>query len=279
MRVLVTGGGGFLGTAIAAALTARGAEVRSFSRASHPHLAASGIEHVRGDIADPGAVRAAAAGCEVVFHTAAVAGIWGRYRDYHRVNVVGTENVLAACRAQDIGKLIYTSTPSVVYSGGNQEGIDERTPYPRSHLAHYGQTKAVAERLVLDANGPGLSTVALRPHLIWGPGDPHLLPRMVARARAGRLVQIGRVDHLVDTTYIDTAAQAHLQVSDVLEPGAAAAGKAYFVSQGEPRACWQLINAFLAAAGAPQVTRSIPVPVAYAAGASARGGLPGGRQS
>lgn len=267
MRALITGGGGFLGRAIATALVARGDTVTTFSRGAHTELTQAGITHIRGDIADAAAVTAATAGQDVVFHAAALAGIWGAYQDYHRVNVVGTENVLAACRTAGVRKLVYTSSPSVVYGGGNQRGIDESTPYPRRYLADYPRTKAIAERAVLAANGAQLATVALRPHLIWGPGDPHFIPRFVARSRQGRLIQIGLTDHLVDTIYIDNAADAHLQAGDMLAPGSVVAGRAYFLSQGEPRPCWELINAFLAARGAHAVHRRIPAWVAYAMGA------------
>jgi nucleoside-diphosphate-sugar epimerase len=267
VRALVTGGGGFLGTAIARALVARGAQVTTFSRGDHPHLATIGTAHIRGDIGEPSAVAAAAAGHDVVFHAAALAGFWGTYEEYHRANVVGTANTIAACRRHGIGRLVFTSSPSVVFDGGDQAGVDERVPYPPNYLAFYPQTKAAAERLVLSANGPELATVALRPHLIWGPGDPHLIARFVARAKAGRLMQVGMRDQLVDTIYIDNAAEAHVQAGAALAPGSPVAGKAYFLSQGEPRPCWEMINAFLLAANAPTVTRRIPAPAAYVAGA------------
>lgn len=271
MKALVTGGGGFLGKAIAKALVARGDEVRSFSRGAYPELAELGIDHIRGELADAKAVAEAAAGQDVVFHTAALAGIWGAYERYHEANVVGTQNVIAACREHAIPKLVYTSSPSAVYGGGDQEGVDESEPYPEKHLAFYGQTKAAAERLVVAADGPELSTVSLRPHLIWGPGDNHVIPRIVARARAGKLRKLGKDDRLIDTIYIDNAAEAHLLACEALAPGSAVAGQVYFLSQGEPRPCWELINAFLKAADAPPVTKSIPVPLAFAAGAVLEG--------
>jgi nucleoside-diphosphate-sugar epimerase len=266
MRSLVTGGGGFLGGAIVRLLHARGDEVRSLSRRHYPALASLGIEQVQGDVADAGAVRTAPAGCDVVFHVAARAGLAGRYHDYYRANVLGTENVLAACRQHGITRLVYTSSPSVVFDGRDMEGVDESVPYLRHYEAHYPQTKALAEQAVLRANGPGLATVALRPHLIWGPGDNHLVPRLLARARAGRLRRIGRASKVIDSTYIDNAAQAHLLAADRLAPGAPVAGRAYFVSQGEPLPLWDLVNRILGAAHLPPVTRSVPVGAAYAAG-------------
>ncbi|WP_435019728.1 NAD-dependent epimerase/dehydratase family protein [Tundrisphaera sp. TA3] len=267
MIALVTGGGGFLGGAIARQLVARGDTVRSLARGDYPELRAIGVETIRGDIAERSAVDRAVRGCDAVFHVAAKAGVWGPLAEYHAANVGGTSNVLEACRAQGIGRLIHTSSPSVVHAGGDLEGVDESLPYPKRFAAPYPETKAAAEQLVLQANGPDLATVALRPHLIWGPGDNHLIPRIVARSRAGKLRRIGRRTVLVDSTYIDDAAAAHLLAADRLAPGSPVAGKAYFISQGEPWPLWDLVDGILQAMGAPPVTRSIPEPVAVAAGA------------
>ena len=266
MKALVTGGGGFLGKAIVQRLLARGDTVQSFSRGDYPELRALGATNHRGDLADTNAVRRAAEGCDLVFHVAARPGIWGPYEEYYRTNVVGTESVLAACRHWGIARLVFTSTPSVVFNGKDQEGIDESTPYPEHYHAYYPQTKAIAERAVLKANDSRLATVALRPHLIWGPGDHHLIPRILARARAGKLRRIGTRDNLVDCVYIDNAADAHLLAADRLAPGAPIAGKAYFLSQGEPWPLWDLINCILKAADLPPVTRTISPRLAYAAG-------------
>ena len=197
MRVLVTGGGGFLGGAIVRRLVARGDQVRSFARGEYPKLVKLGVEVRRGDLCDSEAVAAAIQGCERVFHVAALPGVWGAYKDYYRTNVVGTDNVLAACRAQGVKRLVYTSTPSVVHAGGDIEGGDESLPYATKFSAHYPRTKAIAEQSVLRANGEKLCTVALRPHLIWGPGDNHLTPRILARGRANRLRLIGKRPNLI----------------------------------------------------------------------------------
>lgn len=264
MKALVTGGGGFLGQAIVRALRQRGAEVRSFSRHAHGALDALGVEQRAGDLADPAAVASAVQGCDVVFHVAARPGIWGDYDEYHRPNVLGTQNVIAACRAHGVRRLVYTSSPSVVFDGRDMEGVDESVPYPASFEAHYPKTKAMAERLVLEANDAQLATVSLRPHLIWGPGDNHLLPRLVARARAGQLARIGSRPNLIDTVHVDNAADAHLLAADRLAPGSTVAGKAYFISQGEPVPMWEMVNRLLLAAGAPTVTRTVPVWLALA---------------
>jgi 2-alkyl-3-oxoalkanoate reductase len=266
MKALVTGGGGFLGGAIVRLLRERGDEVRSFSRGEHPELARLGVEQARGDVAVREDVLQAAAGCDIIFHVAAKAGVWGNAADYHRTNVLGTENVIAACRAHSIKRLVYTGSPSVVFAGGDVEGGDESLPYPEHYEAHYPRTKAMAERLVLAANGPDLATVSLRPHLIWGPGDNHLVPRIVARGKAGKLRRIGDRPCLVDTVYVDNAAQAHLLAADRLAPGAAPAGRAYFITNGEPIPLWEMVDRILACAGLPPVERRISPRAAYAAG-------------
>lgn len=270
MKILVTGGGGFLGQAICRLLAARGYEVASFNRGHYPALDALGVEQIRGDLADAEAVRRACEGRDAVFHNAAKAGGWGPYEDYHRANVLGTRNVLDACRAHGIAKLVHTSTPSVTHRATHpvEGGNEADTPYGSGFKAAYPETKAIAEKAVLAANDATLATVALRPRLIWGPGDNQLLPRLAARARAGRLRFVGGGHNLVDTTFIDNAAQAHVDAFDHLWPGSACAGKPYFISNGEPRPLREIVNALLCAAGAPQVHGSIPFGVAYAAGAA-----------
>ena len=270
MNILVTGGGGFLGQALCRGLVARGHVVTSFNRGHYPPLDALGVRQLRGDLADRDAVVAAAQGCDAVFHNAAKAGAWGSYDSYHRANVVGTENVLAACRAHGIGRLVYTSTPSVTHRATHPVagGTADDVPYGEHVKAPYASTKILAEKAVLAANDAALATVALRPRLIWGPGDAQLLPRLAQRARAGRLRLVGDGNNLVDTTYIDNAAQAHFDAFDHLAPGAACAGRAYFISNGEPRTVREIVNALLAAAGAPPVTKTLPFPVAYAIGAA-----------
>ena len=269
MKLLVTGGGGFLGQALCRGLVTRGYDVTSFNRGHYPTLDALGVRQLQGDLADRDAVRAACAGQEAVFHNAAKAGAWGSYDSYHRSNVIGTDNVIAACRAHGIGKLVYTSTPSVTHRATHPVagGTADTVPYGEHFKAHYASTKKIAEQAVLAANAATLATIALRPRLIWGPGDAQLLPRLVQRAHAGRLRLIGSGDNLIDTTYIDNAAQAHFDAFEHLAPGAACAGRAYFISNGEPKSAREIVNALLQAAGAPPVTKTLPFPVAYAIGA------------
>ncbi|MCM2265705.1 MAG: NAD-dependent epimerase/dehydratase family protein [Desulfuromonadales bacterium] len=271
MKVLVTGGGGFLGGAIVQMLCERGDDVRSFSRGEYASLATMGVQQFSGDLGDRGAVVRAARGCELVFHVAAKAGIWGSYRDFHQANVVGTENVVVACRSNGIGRLVYTSSPSVVFDGSDVEGGDETLPYPPRFEAHYPATKARAEQMALAANSSELAVTALRPHLIWGPGDNHLVPRIVAKARAGKLRRIGTRPNLVDTVYIDNAARAHLRAADRLSPGSVVAGRSYFISNGEPLPLWEMVNRILAAADLPPVTRTISPQLAVALGGICEG--------
>jgi len=270
VRALVTGGGGFVGGAIVRRLLARGDEVVALQRGDYPWLKQQGAVVVRGDLANRDVIDQAIDGCDIVFHVAAKAGVWGRREDYTRSNVTGTENVVSACRQAGVARLVFTSSPSVVFDGRDENGIDESAPYPDHYLAHYPQSKAQAERLVLQANGDQLATVVLRPHLVWGPGDPHLAPRIIDRARAGKLKLVGNGENLVDSTYIDNAADAHILAGDqLLADGAEAvsAGKAYFISNGEPIAMAQLINRILTCASMPAMTRKVSPGVAYAAGA------------
>ncbi len=263
---LVTGGGGFLGKAIVKRLLERGMSVRSFSRGNYPELEADGVECFNGDLADSEAVAIAVKGCDVVFHVGAKAGVWGAYSEYFDANVKGTENVLAACSQHGVRRLIYTSSPSVVHGGEAIEGGDESLPYPDHFEAPYPETKAMAEQMVLAANGADLITVVLRPHLIWGPEDNHLVPKIVGRARSGKLKLVGDGANLVDTIYIDNAADAHLDAFDSLKSGADCCGKAYFITNGEPRPIKEIIDRMVGAAGLPPVDKSVPMGVAIAAG-------------
>lgn len=268
-RALVTGGGGFLGKTIVRQLRERDVQVRAFSRGEYPDLVGLGAESVRGDIADAKAVAKATEGMDVVFHVAAKPGVWGAYEDFYRTNFLGTLNAIEACRKHGVARLVYTSTPSVVFDGGDAEGIDESAPYPARYKAAYPETKSMAERAVLRANDESLATVALRPHLIWGPGDNHLIPRIIERARAGALRFVGDGTNKVDTVYVDNAANAHLLAAERLAPKSAIAGKAYFISQGEPIDLGTMIGRILEAAGLPPVEKTIPSRLAYAVGAIA----------
>lgn len=268
MKVLVTGGGGFLGLAICRRLRACGHDVRALNRQRYATLDALGVEQHAADLRNIDLVALAAEGCDAVIHTAAKAGAWGPLIEYYETNVRGTDHVLAACEIHRIDRLVYTSSPSVVHNGADLEGVDERVPYAQHFLAPYPQTKALAEQRVLAANSPTFATVALRPHLIWGPGDPHLLPRILDRARRGRLRLIGETSKKIDTIHVENAAEAHVLALEKLAPGASIAGKAYFISQGEPMLQDAMINALLNAAGFPPEVRRLPLGAAKFLGAA-----------
>lgn len=263
-NILITGGGGFLGKAIAGLLTERGEKVSSFSRKFYPELEKMGIHQIQGDIADKNAVQNACEGMECVFHAAAKPGVWGDYNEYYQSNVVGTENVINACFYRKVSRLIYTSSPSVIFNGNDMEGVNESVPYPDTYHAHYPKTKAIAEKLVVNAAKQGLKTIILRPHLIWGPGDNHLVPRILARAK--RLRKIGDGKNLVDTIYIDNAANAHILAADKLKSNPELSGRIYFISQDEPIPLWDMVNAILHAGGLSPVKRSVSTKTAMLIG-------------
>jgi 2-alkyl-3-oxoalkanoate reductase len=267
MKTLITGGGGFLGQAIVHQLVERGEQVSVLNRSAYPELESLGVTCHRGDIADRQAVLAVAKGCDAIIHVAAKAGPGLHAPDFEAPNVTGTANVLAACQQHGIGILVYTSSPSVVHGGGDIEEGDESLPYPEHFQAPYPETKARAERLVLEANGPSINTCALRPHLIWGPGDNQLVPRLVEKNRAGRL-RLPAPEKLIDTVYIDNAAEAHVLALDNLRGPATAAGKAYFISNGEPRPNGQIIADLIKACGETPRIGTISPRVAMAAAAT-----------
>jgi nucleoside-diphosphate-sugar epimerase len=270
MKILVTGGGGFVGGYIVERLLARGYAVRSIGRSPQPELVAKGVEVMCGDLTDATAVSAACEGVDAVFHVAARAGVWGSWESFYGPNVIGTRNVLSACRKWQVKRLVYTSTPSVVFNGDFIRGGDESLPYGKNWLCHYAETKALAEQEALAANSEKLQVVALRPHLIFGPGDPHLLPRVVESVKAGRLRIVGDGSAKVDVSYVGNVADAHLDAFDALERGKGA-GQAYFISQGEPVDLWPWLNSILEGLGQPPLTQKIPLPLAYGIGALCEG--------
>jgi len=266
-KAAVTGGGGFIGQAIVRRLLKHNVEPVVIGRSRYPEIDALEVETRNGDIRDPDFLRTAFRDCDTVFHVAGKAGIWGKWTDFHTTNVIGTENVIAACQANNIARLIHTSTPSVIFDRIGISGANENIPYAKSYLCHYAHTKAIAEQRVRAANHNGLRTCAIRPHLVWGPGDNHLIPRLVALSKAGKLRRVGNGQNLVDITYIDNAAQAHLLAAKNLENSGSAAGKAYFISQGDPVYLWEWVNLLLRRLGAPVVTRRISYRHAYWTGA------------
>ena len=269
MNALVTGANGFLGLYVVEQLVARGERVRAICRRDCPSLATLGVEIVRADLRDQKAMIDACRGIDTVFHVGGIAGIGGPWKNYYEINVLGTQHILEGCWKHGVGRLVYTSSPSVTFDGRGQEGIDESVPYPERWLCHYPRSKAMAEQFVLAANGKnGLAACSLRPHLIWGPRDQNLIPRLLDRARAGRLRRIGDGSNQIDMVYVENAAAAHLQAADALTSSSPVAGRAYFISQGEPVNCWQWIDELLALAGLPPVRKSCSFRTAWLLGAA-----------
>lgn len=264
--LFVTGGGGFLGMALIKALLARGFKIKTINRGHYPELEKLGVAILRGDLADYETCKNAFKDCSAVFHVAAKPGVWGPYKDYFDANVVATMNVIRACRELGIEKLIYTSSPSVTFAGEDQENVNEEAPYPEKFFCAYPETKAIAEKLILEANDDDLATISLRPHLIWGPGDRHLVPRVIDRARSGRLRLIGEPGRLVDAVYIDNAVDAHILAYEKLEVGNQVAGQKYFIGNAEPVAMEDMINNILAAANIPAVEKRVSVRLALFVG-------------
>lgn len=262
---MVTGGGGFIGKALVRRLLAMGVDTRVVGRSRYPDLEGLPVKVYQGDIRDGKFLVQAFKGCDTVFHVAAKAGIWGSFGDYFSINVTGTRNVLAACKANNCRSLVYTSSPSVVFSGA-MENISEAAPYPEKYLCHYAHTKALSEYLVLQADGLDFRTTAIRPHLVWGPEDTNLIPRLVARGRSRSLKQVGDGSNLVDISYIDNVVDAHLLAAGSLHGSAAAGGRAYFISQGEPVNLWGWINGLFERLDIPPVSRRVSFRKAYVAG-------------
>jgi nucleoside-diphosphate-sugar epimerase len=275
---LVTGGTGFLGRHLVERLLAQGRRVTVLARRSAPDLEERGARLICANLDDPNEVQTACQGMETVFHVAAKVGVWGRYADFHVTNVLGTGAVIAGCRAHGVRRLIYTSTPSVVYNGRDLAGVNESLPLTTDCPSPYPLTKAIAERSVLEANSSALRTVALRPHLIWGAGDPHLVPRLIERARSGRLRIVGTGRNRVDLTHVANAVDAHLMAELALsklqnpnpksQESPSAAGRAYFITNGEPVVLWNWINDLLRAFGIPPVTKRLSLGMATAVGAA-----------
>jgi nucleoside-diphosphate-sugar epimerase len=205
------------------------------------------------------------ANAHAFFHVAGHVKMWGPYDEFYRSNVVATDLVIALCRQLGIEKLIFTSSPSVVADGKDLRGVDETYPYPDSYLAHYPKTKAIAERAVLRANDGRLKTCALRPHLIFGPGDTNLAPTIIKKAVAGQLVRIGAGENLVDFCYIDDCVHAHLLAEQALSTNSNVAGEAFFITQGDPTPLWFWVDRLLELSGMSPLSRSVSPKLAYAA--------------
>ncbi len=264
MRVLVTGASGMLGRCTAGALEARGDDVTVLQRRS------SGLRlrEVLGDVADPDVVGAAVRGQDAVVHLAAKVDVTGRWRDYAHANIDGTRAVVAACRAAGVGRLVQVSSPSVAHAGRPLVGAPAAAADPAAARGHYARSKAVSELAALAADSPDLAVLAVRPHLVWGPGDTQLVARIVARAQAGRLPVLGSGAALIDTTYVDNAAAALVAAVEACGP---VHGEALVVSNGEPRPVLDVLGRLCGAAGAPAPTRHVAPWAGRVAGAVVEG--------
>jgi len=267
VKVLVTGGSSLIGAGVAAALAARGNEVVVQQRTRSDRLDSLDVRQELGDIRDPDAVLAAARGCEAIVHLAAKVGVVGDWQEYRSVNVDGTNNVLAAALVHGIGRLVHVSSPSVAHGGEPIIGGGADAPVLGRTRAWYPESKALAEIAALEATGDDLGVVAIRPHLVWGPGDTQLVGRIVERAAGGRLALVGGGRALVDTTYIDNAVSALVAALDAVEPGARCSGRAYVVSNGEPRMIRELVEGICRAAGVPFEPKTVSLRVGRSVGA------------
>ena len=272
-RALVTGGGGFVGSYIVRQLLDRGIECLVLGRNFYPELEEQGATCLIGDICNASFVNESFRAVDTVFHVAALAGIWGKWEDYFHINVQGTENVIHGCLKNKVRNLIYTSTPSVVFNGRDIINGDEQLPYADKFLCHYAKSKVMAEKLVLNSNSLNgkLKTCAIRPHLIWGPGDPHLIPRLLERGRQGQLKKVGNCTNLVDISYVENVAEAHILAALNLDDEGTAAGKAYFISQGEPVNLWHWIDELFERKQIPPIRSRVPFCLAYTVGAVLEG--------
>ncbi|MBI4041753.1 MAG: NAD-dependent epimerase/dehydratase family protein [Deltaproteobacteria bacterium] len=267
MKTLVTGGGGFLGRYIVEQLLAQQAQVRILARGHYPDLVQQGVECIQGSILDPRTVDRACHDIDTVFHCAAKVGVWGPFKDFYETNVIGTQNILHSCQAFHIRRFIYSSSSSVTYEGKDQIMADETLPYPKTFLSPYSQTKAHAEQLVLSANGKNnVLTCALRPHLIWGPRDTYIIPRLLTQAQKRKLRIIGDGKNLTDITYVENAARAHLLAAEALKSGSPVPGNTYFITQGKPVVLWEWVNELLKLFDLPIVTKHLSANMAYALG-------------
>jgi 2-alkyl-3-oxoalkanoate reductase len=262
MKVLVTGGSGFIGGRVVRRLLENGHEVHVLGRTKSKEKTGSVFHQV--DLARETIPEVICKGVDAIFHIAAKAGVWGSASSYHSANISATRKVLEACRRHSINILIHTSSPSVVFSGEQFRGADESLPYGRNWLCHYARTKAAAEREVLEANGKnGLNTIALRPHLVWGPGDPHLLPKAIARHMAGKLRIVGSGENRMDLTHVDNVAHAHILGMDALASGRHFGGQAYFISQDDPVALWKWLDKLFSHLDLPPLSKRISFRKAY----------------
>jgi len=263
-KSFLTGGSGFVGKALAKALVAKGHSVIVTARKDLPDLESFGVRVLKVDLnSDLSWLKGYLRDVDAVFHTAAKVSMWGKFEDFYRTNVEATRTLLKIAQGVGVERFIYTSSPSVIANGSDLCNVDESIPYPDTYEAFYPQTKAEAEREVLAMNSQnGMKTIALRPHLIFGPGDTNLIPTVIAKAQAGRLIRIGDGKNRTDLTFIEDCVDAHIAAYESLGTNPRAAGRPYFISQGEPVVMWDWIDSILNSFQLGPIKRSIPFSLA-----------------
>ena len=269
MKIIVSGGTGFLGSSLAQNLSGAGHEVHTIGRKPASTTGSNKLIHHTFDLSKDTLPASLLSDTDIFFHIAAKAGVWGEYSEFYNANVVATEKILVACESANIPRLIYTSTPSVVFSGKSIVGGNESLQYGDTGFSPYAETKAIAEQKVLGAHSPGkIQTIALRPHLVWGENDPHLLPRVIARHKAGKLRIIGSGQNQVDLTHIENVTHAHICAMQKMIRNKNLGGKPYFIGQCEPVFLWKWLNQVFQSIDLPPLTKKLSFQNAFILGAS-----------
>lgn len=267
MKILITGGKGFIGNSIAKKLSMLGHEISTVSRSSDYRKKEYITAHHQYDLSKDNLNHQILKNIDVVFHVAAKAGIEGKYNDYYASNYLATKLLLDACKSSSVQNFIYTSSPSVVFTKEPIKNANENLPYIKNKVSPYAQTKAIAEKEVLNSNDNiNFKTIALRPHLVWGEGDPHLLPKVIRRHAEGKLKIVGDGLNQVDLTHIDNVTHAHVTAMNALISNKPVGGKAYFISQSEPVQLWKWLNDLFIKLKLPPLKKRVSFQKAYLAG-------------
>ena len=258
-RILVTGASGMLGGAVAELLRAKGHHVRTFQR----RATGTGQDEVLGSLVDPQAVSRATQGMDAVIHLAAKVSFTGAWHDFVATNITGTNNLLAASKEAGVADFVFVSSPSVAHLGEPLVGAAAQPANPQLARGNYARSKASAELNALAQDSEAFRVTAIRPHVVWGPGDTQLVERVIARSKAGRLPLLDHGTALIDTTYIDNAAAAIVRGLERMDQ---AHGRALVVTNGEPRPVGELMAGICTAGGAPVPELSVPGWLARGAG-------------
>ena len=263
-NILVTGGGGFLGLEIVKQLLDKGHKVTSLSRNHYDQLEKLGVKTIKADLTKKEDIENLDFSIyDCVFHVAALAGVWVDYNSFYCINYIGTRNLVDKCLSDNVSRFIYTSTPSVVFGEDDIVNGDESLDYPEKYYTHYAKTKSMAENYVKEKSNENFLTISIRPHLIWGEGDPHLIPRLKEKARSGRLKVVGDGENLVDVIHVSNAAHAHILAMESLVKKTDLSGNAYFVGQERPVNMWHFLNQILEVYKIDKIEDKISFSIAY----------------